>query len=95
MVMLKFVDSGGNGMGLIKYDSALLIMEECDVSLSLCVWCSWFAVHCTSMNNSNRLVSSDNKGLASLMMERYKNGDALPGRVRKIKKEHSFHIFLF
>ena len=26
-------------------------------------------VHCTSMNNTNRLISSDNKGVASLMME--------------------------
>ncbi|XP_060077762.1 uncharacterized protein LOC132557292 [Ylistrum balloti] len=30
---------------------------------------SWFAVHCTSMNNTNGLVSSDNKGYASQLME--------------------------
>jgi hypothetical protein len=36
------------------------------------------------MNNSNRLISSDNKGLASLMMEYAENGaDVLPGRVCK------------
>ena len=27
---------------------------------------SWFAVHCTSMNNTNGLISGDNKGYASL-----------------------------
>lgn len=36
---------------------------------------NWFAVHGTSMNSSNRLVSSDNKGLASLLFEKWKNND--------------------
>ena len=41
-------------------------------------------MHCTSMNNTNGLISSDNKGLASLMMEQYMNGEhILPGRVRE------------
>jgi neutral ceramidase len=35
---------------------------------------SWFPVHCTSMNNTNRLISGDNKGLASRLMEDWKNG---------------------
>uniref|UniRef100_A0A5K3FEN8 Neutral ceramidase n=1 Tax=Mesocestoides corti TaxID=53468 RepID=A0A5K3FEN8_MESCO len=35
---------------------------------------NWFPVHCTSMNGSNRLVSSDNKGLASIMFEQWKTG---------------------
>ncbi len=44
---------------------------------------SWFAVHCTSMNNTNSLVSSDNKGVASFLMEQYVNG---PGtRVGQVK----------
>ena len=30
---------------------------------------SWFAVHGTSMNNTNRLINGDNKGAASLFME--------------------------
>ena len=48
----------------------------------VCVCCSWFAVHCTSMNNTNRLISSDNKGLAELMFEDDMNGnDTLPGKV--------------
>lgn len=31
---------------------------------------TWFAVHGTSMNNTNHFVSGDNKGYASLMLER-------------------------
>ena len=42
---------------------------------------SWFAVHCTSMNNTNKLISSDNKGYASYLMESYQNPDSLPGEV--------------
>ncbi|KAL9654253.1 hypothetical protein ABK040_010285 [Willaertia magna] len=41
---------------------------------------AWFAVHCTSMNNTNLLISGDNKGFASYMFEKYKNGnESLPG----------------
>jgi neutral ceramidase len=41
---------------------------------------SIFAVHCTSMHNTNRLVSSDNKGYASYRMEQHFNGNAtVPG----------------
>lgn len=35
---------------------------------------TWFAVHPTSMNNTNVLVSGDNKGYASYLYEQYKNG---------------------
>lgn len=42
---------------------------------------TWFAVHCTSMNNSNRLVSGDNKGYASYLFEKAMNPNALPGKV--------------
>ena len=34
---------------------------------------TWFAVHPTSMNNTNKLVSSDNVGLASIMFEQRVN----------------------
>ena len=34
---------------------------------------NWFAVHPTSMNNTNQLISGDNKGLASLMLEKSMN----------------------
>lgn len=49
---------------------------------------SWFAVHCTSMNNTNRLISGDNKGYASYRFEREMNPDSLPGKV-------SFELALF
>ncbi|KXZ50831.1 hypothetical protein GPECTOR_15g517 [Gonium pectorale] len=35
---------------------------------------SWFGVHCTSLNNTNRLVSADNKGAAQLLLERWAAG---------------------
>eukprot|EP01035_Chromulina_nebulosa_P019096 gene19096-24924_t len=35
---------------------------------------NWFAVHGTSMNNTNTLVSGDNKGYASYLLEREVNG---------------------
>jgi len=42
---------------------------------------TWFAVHPTSMNNTNRLISGDNKGYASLLLEREFNGPgSLPGK---------------
>jgi hypothetical protein len=41
----------------------------------------WFAVHGTSMNNTNTLVSGDNKGHAMYLFERMINGnDSLAGR---------------
>jgi len=47
MVLLKFVDASGKGVGMIN----------------------WFPVHCTSMNNTNTLISSDNKGYAEMLFE--------------------------
>ncbi|KAI1292183.1 Neutral ceramidase [Halotydeus destructor] len=41
---------------------------------------SWFAVHPTSMNNTNRIISGDNKGYASYMFESAMNPDYLPGK---------------
>uniref|UniRef100_T1INU5 Neutral ceramidase n=1 Tax=Strigamia maritima TaxID=126957 RepID=T1INU5_STRMM len=42
---------------------------------------NWFPVHATSMNNTNRLISSDNKGFASLAFERRMNAPGtLPGK---------------
>ena len=41
----------------------------------------WFAVHCTSMNNTNVLVSGDNKGYASYLMEEAMSpSGTLPGK---------------
>lgn len=46
---------------------------------------NWFAVHPTSMNNTNKLVSSDNVGYASILMEKALNGkNVLPGKVSRI-----------
>lgn len=41
---------------------------------------NWFAVHPTSMNNTNRYVSSDNVGLASIMLEQERNKGSLVGK---------------
>ncbi|XP_058064206.1 neutral ceramidase [Anopheles bellator] len=41
---------------------------------------NWFAVHPTSMNNTNRLVSSDNVGYASVLLEQEHNPGALVGK---------------
>lgn len=46
---------------------------------------NWFAVHPTSMNNTNPLISGDNKGYASQLFEQKMNQGFLPGEV-KIKK---------
>ena len=35
---------------------------------------NWFAAHCTSMTNRNRLISSDNKGYAAYAWERLTSG---------------------
>ncbi|KAM9954016.1 hypothetical protein ACTFIW_010771 [Dictyostelium discoideum] len=41
---------------------------------------SFFGVHCTSMNNTNHLISGDNKGYASYLWEKHANGQSsLPG----------------
>jgi len=41
---------------------------------------AWYAVHGTSMNNSNLLLSSDNKGYAGLLTEQRMNGpNIMPG----------------
>lgn len=42
---------------------------------------NWFAVHGTSMNASNLLLSGDNKGYASYLMEKHYGGnETLPGK---------------
>jgi hypothetical protein len=41
---------------------------------------NWFAVHGTSMNNTNLLISGDNKGYASYIFEKRINGlNSKPG----------------
>ncbi|XP_070539276.1 putative neutral ceramidase C [Ptychodera flava] len=41
---------------------------------------TWFAVHTTSMNRTNHLISGDNKGYASYLMEQDFNDGARPGK---------------
>lgn len=41
---------------------------------------NWFAVHPTSMNNTNRLISGDNKGYASMLFEYKMNPNQRPGK---------------
>ncbi|KAL5233736.1 hypothetical protein ACI65C_001146 [Semiaphis heraclei] len=41
---------------------------------------NWYAVHATSMNNTNRLVSSDNVGYASVLFEQKMNPDSFIGK---------------
>lgn len=41
----------------------------------------WFAVHPTSMNNTNCLVTSDNVGYASILLETTMDKISLPGQV--------------
>lgn len=43
---------------------------------------NWFAVHPTSMNNTNTLVSGDNKGYASQLFEQAMDPWAMPGKGR-------------
>lgn len=45
----------------------------------------WFAVHPTSMNNSNCLVTSDNVGYASILLEQSMDPSSLPGKVRVLE----------
>ncbi len=43
----------------------------------ICCWCrsrgavTWFPVHCTSINNTNTLISGDNKGTAAQLLEKW------------------------
>jgi neutral ceramidase len=41
---------------------------------------NWFAVHLTSMNNTNPFISADNKGYAALRFEAELNPESLPGK---------------
>ena len=83
MMILKMVDLvTGNGRGMIELVKSFLFV----LSLLLILYTipSWFAVHCTSMNNTNGLISGDNKGHASYLMEKDMNKGALPGNVRPL-----------
>jgi neutral ceramidase len=58
---------------------------------------NWFAVHGTSMNNSNHLVSGDNKGFASYMweMEEFQAGNKAFVGAFAISNAVSYQLYLF
>lgn len=58
----------------------LRLVSESDVPLGAI---SWYPVHPTSMNNTNRLVSSDNIGYASVLMEKMFEPGSHPGKVSR------------
>ena len=37
---------------------------------------TWFPVHCTSINNTNTLISGDNKGTAAQLLEKWGSENA-------------------
>lgn len=45
---------------------------------------NWYAVHGTSMNNSNKLVSSDNTGYASILLEQALDPGSLVGHSKVV-----------
>lgn len=45
---------------------------------------NWFPVHPTSMNNTNTLISSDNVGYASILLEQYMNKNEILGKVSSL-----------
>jgi len=42
---------------------------------------NWYAIHPVSMNNTNKLLTSDNVGYASLLLEKEFNPNRVPGKV--------------
>lgn len=64
-----------------KYDvdktmTVLKIVSASGVDIGMI---NWFAVHCTSMNNTNHMISSDNKGYAAQQVEKMFNPESAPG----------------
>ena len=51
---------------------------------------NWFPVHGTSMNHSNKLISSDNFGCASIFLEKLFNKNAV--RLGKVFKNIVFYL---
>lgn len=55
-------------------DKNMLLLKMVDSNQKTMGVANWFAVHGTSMNNTNTLVSGDNRGYASYLLERELNG---------------------
>ncbi|KAM6105784.1 LOW QUALITY PROTEIN: neutral ceramidase [Pterocles gutturalis] len=60
-------------------DKEMVMLKMVDMNGRELGLISWFAVHPVSMNNTNRLVNSDNMGYASYLFEQEKNKGMLPG----------------
>lgn len=56
---------------------------------------NWFPVHCTSMNNTNKLISSDHKGYASMRFEQDYNGYVNVGKVGCLRLWRAFPNICF
>jgi len=62
-------------------DKDMVLLRAVDRQGKPVAMVNWFAVHGTSMNSSNHLISSDNKGYAALLFENdYNPPETLPGR---------------
>ncbi|GFQ94176.1 neutral ceramidase B [Trichonephila clavata] len=61
-------------------DTNMLLLKFTDLNRKPIGMINWFAVHCTSMNNTNKLISSDNKGYASVLFEQKMNGKVPIGK---------------
>ncbi|KAM4031729.1 putative neutral ceramidase C [Anomaloglossus baeobatrachus] len=60
-------------------DKEMTIMKMVDMNGREVGLVSWFAVHAVSMPVTNHLISSDNMGYASYLLEQVKNTGSLPG----------------
>ncbi|KAM4715150.1 neutral ceramidase [Anableps anableps] len=61
-------------------DKQVLVLKFTDLDGDGIGMISWFAVHAVSMNYTNCMVSSDNMGYASYLLEKDKNPGELPGQ---------------
>ncbi|XP_060883526.1 neutral ceramidase [Labrus mixtus] len=61
-------------------DKQVVVLKFTDLDRDGIGMLSWFAVHAVSMNYTNLMVSSDNMGYASYLLEQDKNPGELPGQ---------------
>ncbi|XP_069373818.1 neutral ceramidase [Paralichthys olivaceus] len=61
-------------------DKQVMVLKFTDLDGDGIGMLSWFSVHAVSMNYTNRMVSSDNMGYASYLLEQDKNPGDLPGQ---------------
>ncbi|KAH8384200.1 hypothetical protein KR200_002280 [Drosophila serrata] len=61
-------------------DKQLTQLRFMDMENNLLGAFNWYAVHATSMNNTNKLVTSDNVGYAALLLEKEYNPNKMPGK---------------